>query len=148
MSEDNSSGEIESLRAEVASLKAMVAGLAAMPDSGLDFTMMGSDDAEMPVVPIGGGIENFDVKKVGDETVIGKGVVCIGRKHYLVKESGLQGNGQYRLKVDLNSMSVTVEKGDGFAEPEDEVSYIPLYEVVDGTIAKDYRSNFCVVARE
>lgn len=148
MSGETSGGEIESLRAEIASLKAMVAALGAVEDGGFDFVMMGSDDAEQAIVPIGGGIENFDVKKVGDETVIGEGVVCIGRKHYLVGKSGLQGNGQYRLKVDLNSMSVTVEKGDGFAEPEDEVSYIPLYEVVDGTIAKDYRSNFCVVARE
>ena len=144
-SEKNS---IEAIMAQLQHLQSIVGAMFA-GDSGLDFSgMMGNDDDVMPVVPIGGGIENFDVKKVGDETVIGEGVVCIGRKHYLVEESGLQGNGQYRLKVDLNSMSVTVEKGDGFAEPEDEVSYIPLYEVVDGTITKDYRSNFCVVARE
>ena len=144
-SEKNS---IEAIMAQLQHLQSIVGAMFA-GDSGLDFSgMMGNDDDVMPVVPIGGGIENFDVKKVGGETVIGEGVVCIGRKHYLVGESGLQGNGQYRLKVDLNSMSVTVEKGDGFAEPKDEVSYIPLYEVVNGTIAKDYRSNFCVVARE
>jgi hypothetical protein len=144
-SEKNS---IEAIMAQLQHLQSIVGAMYA-GDSGLDFSgMMGNDDDVMPVVPIGGGIENFDLK-LGDGTKkIGKGVVCIGRQHYLVKESGFQGDGQYRLKVDLNSMSVTVEKGDGFAEPEDEVSYIPLYEVVDGTIAKDYRSNFCVVARE
>lgn len=144
-SEKNS---IEAIMAQLQHLQSIVGAMFA-GDSGLDFSgMMGNDDDVMPVVPIGGGIENFDVKKVGDETVIGKGVVCIGRQHYLVEESKFQGDGQYRLKVDLNSMSVTVEKGDGFAEPKDEVSYIPLYEVTNEMIEKDYRSNFCVVARE
>ena len=144
-SEKNS---IEAIMAQLQHLQSIVGAMSA-GDSGLDFSgMMGNDDDVMPVVPIGGGIENFDLKLVDDTKKIGKGVVCIGRQHYLVAESEFQGDGQYRLKVDLNSMSVTVEKGDGFAMPEDEVSYIPLYEVTNEMIEKDYRSNFCVVARE
>lgn len=151
MSEDNLSGEIESLRAEVASLKAMVAGLAAMPDSGLDFTMMGSDDAEMPNVPIGGGMENFEPTFGEDGSItIGEGYVCVGRKHYKLGSGSGAGSGTYRLKVTLNvgGTSIEIEKGDGFAAPEDEVSYIPLYQLSNSGIVKDYRCNFCVPARE
>lgn len=148
MSGKTSGDEIESLRAEIASLKAMVAALGAVEDGGFDFVMMGSDDAEQQIVPIGGGMENFDLKQVEDATIINEGVVCIGRKHYKIGQCELNGDGEYRLKVDLSSMTVTVEKGDGFAAPKDEVSYIPLYQVKDNSIVKDYRANFCVAARE
>ena len=151
MSGETSGGEIESLRAEIASLKAMVAGLAAMPDSGLDFIMMGSDDAEMPNVPIGGGMENFEPTFGEDGSItIGEGYVCVGRKHYKLESGSGAGSGTYRLKVTLEvgGTSIKIEKGDGFADPEDEVSYIPLYELSDSGIVKDYRCNVCVPARE
>ena len=141
------SNNIEAIMAQLQELQSIVAAMGT-GESGLDFSgMMGSDDDVIPNVPIGG-MENFDLKKVGDLTKIGEGVVCIGRKHYKVSESGLSGDGEYRLKVDLSSMTVIVEKGNGFEEPKDEVSYIPLYEVQNDSIVKDYRSNFCVVARE
>lgn len=139
---------LESIMAQLQEIQSVVYQMAA-GGSGLDFSgMMGNDDNEMPNVPIGGGIENFDLKKNGESKVIGNGVVCIGRQHYIVNGCKLSGDGQYRLKVDLSSMEVTVEAGDGFEGPDDEVSYIPLYEVKDNEIVKDYRSNFCVVARE
>lgn len=152
MSEEFSGSEIESLRAEIANLKAMIsANSGNIQDSGIDFAMMGSDDAEMPNVPIGGGMENFEPTFGADGSItIGEGYVCVGRKHYKLESGSGAGSGTYRLKVTLNvgGTSIKIEKGDGFADPEDEVSYIPLYELSNSGIVKDYRCNFCVPARE
>ena len=143
------SSNIEAIMAKLQELQRTVAAMGT-GESGLDFSgMMGSDDDVIPNVPIGG-MENFDLKKDGDSTKIGKGVVCVGRKHYRVEETKLDGDGEYRLTVELSAEkpTITVGKGDGFEAPKDEKSYIPLYKVQDGQIAEDYRSNFCVVARE
>ena len=145
------SSNIEAIMAQLQELQGIVAAMGT-GDSGLDFSgMMGSDDDVIPNVPIGGGgMANFDIKKEGETTKIGKGVVCVGRKHYRVGEAELDGDGEYRLTVELSeeNATITVGKGDGFEAPKDEKSYIPLYKVKDGGIAEDYRSNFCVVARE
>jgi hypothetical protein len=62
----------------------------------------------------------------------------------------MQGGGEFRLKVELgsNGADIQIEKGDGFQMPKDNVSYIPLYTTSETSILKDYRSNFCVPARE
>ena len=151
MSGETSGGEIESLRAEIASLKAMVAALGAVGDGGFDFVMMGSDDAEQQIVPIGGGMENFEPTFGADGSItIGEGYVCVGRRHYKLSEKTMQGGGDFRLKVELgsNGADIQIEKGDGFQMPKDNVSYIPLYKLSEKGISKDYRCNFCVPARE
>lgn len=152
MSGETAGGEIESLRAEIASLKAMVAALGAVEDGGFDFVMMGSDDAEQPIVPIGGGGQsNFEPKfHENGEIEIGEGYVCVGRRHYTLSAKTMQGGGEFRLKVELgsNGADIQIEKGDGFQMPKDNVSYIPLYTLSEKGISKDYRYNFCVPARE
>ena len=152
MSGETSGGEIESLRAEIASLKAMVAALGAVEDGGFDFVMMGSDDSEQPIVPIGGGgIANFEPEITEEgEIRINQGYVCVGRKHYRVGGDTYESGGEFRLKVTLgiSGATIEIEKGDGFANPEENVSYIPLYEVSGDGIQNDYRGNFCVPARE
>ena len=152
MIEDKTDGEIGLLKAEIANLKAMVAAaLGNIQDGGLDFVMMGQDDAEMPVVPIGGGMENFKPTFDGEGKItIGEGYVCVGRKHYRIESRSGDGSGAYRLKVALtiDGAVIEIEKGNGFDVPDGEVSYIPLYELSEKGIAKDYRGNFCVPARE
>lgn len=152
MSGETSGGEIESLRAEIASLKAMVAALGAVEDGGFDFVMMGSDDSEQPIVPIGGGgLSNFEPKfHENGEIEIGEGYVCVGRCHYKVSSTTYETGGEFRLKVVLSQdgADIEIEKGDGFAKPKDNESYIPLYTLTSSDIAEDYRCNFCVPARE
>lgn len=155
MSGETSGGEIESLRAEIANIKAMVSaalGNTGLLDGGFDFVMMGSDDAEQPIVPIGGGgIANFEPEITEEgEIRINQGYVCVGRKHYRVGGDTYESGGEFRLKVTLGveGATIEIEKGDGFANPEENVSYIPLYEVSGDGIQNDYRGNFCVPARE
>lgn len=103
--------------------------------------------------PIGGdGIQQFVPTRNDDQIKIGQGVVCIGRKHYKVSGISAEGGAEYRLKIvlgGLESNKISIEKGSGFEDPVDETSYIPLYKLGnEGEIIEDYRSNFCVVARD
>ena len=103
--------------------------------------------------PIGGeGLQQFVPSRNKDGITIGPGVVCIGRKHYKVQGITAQGECEYRLKIvlgGLNEDKIEIEQGSGFDDPDEETSYIPLYQLdEEGEIIEDYRSNFCVVARD
>lgn len=111
-----------------------------------------NDDYTPP--PIGGsGLKNFEpiIKTSPASLEVGAGVVAIGRKHYLVEKRIFTSiNGEYRLKIKItnNNAEIEIEEGSGFEDPLEEVSYIPLFLIDDDKVVADYRSNFCVVARD
>lgn len=97
---------------------------------------------------------NFQFK---DGSIL-SGVVCIARQYYLVDglspaegESRIS-DGEYRLKFTLNNSTkqwvIVVEKGSGFAAPNDTTSYAPLFSIYDGEVAADYRNTVYLYARE
>ncbi|MBE6396482.1 MAG: hypothetical protein E7046_05720 [Lentisphaerae bacterium] len=114
---------------------------------------LGCQQFDDPIAPpIGGdGMQQFVPTYEDEQIKIGPGVVCVGRKHYRINGISAE-SGEMRLKIVLGGLrtaEITIEKGSGFDDPEEETSYIPLYILGErGEIIEDYRSNFCVVARE
>lgn len=107
--------------------------------------------------PIGGaGLQNFMpiFKDEGKTLKISEGVICVGRQHYLVEseEFKVEYDKEYRIRIKVTitvgGAETKIEEGDLFEAPNKEISYIPLYIATKGAIKKDYRGNFCVVARD
>ena len=146
-------GRIDELAARLAALEERLA----KSDSGetqedgmVDFPQY--DVGAPPVVPIGGGPDNFAFEELQDGSFkITSGFVWIGREAKGVSGKTFDESGEYRIKIEIvdgSSVEATIEKGSGTEKPNGEISYLPLYVVSDGVVAKDLRYNFCVPVRE
>lgn len=147
------SGEdIEMLAARVAALEAKIKdGTRDLNTTDL-MSFPEVDVGTPPVVPIGGGPDNFAFEELQDGSFkITSGYVWIGREAKAVPEKTFDESGEYRVKIEIvdgSSVEATIEKGSGTEKPNGEISYLPLYVVSDGVVAKDLRYNFCVPVRE
>lgn len=89
-----------------------------------------------PVVAASGGDSIGGFRLEGG--YIRSGVVMIGRQAVRVPESGAS-DGEWRIAVDLEAKTASLELGSGFEAPNGAISYIPLYIITNGVITTDYR---------
>ena len=85
-----------------------------------------------------------------DTNTIAGGAICLARRYYQVNSFTVTTSGAHRIKVTMGStFAATIEAGDGFAAPNSQYSYIPLY-TFDANLAvtEDWRGAPCVQAWE
>lgn len=70
---------------------------------------------------------------------IAPGAIAVGRQFIRVDGISDTTDGEYRIVINMAARTGTIEIGSGFATPTDTMTYAPLFTIVNGKVAEDYR---------